>query len=401
MTSRTLYLALTLLPLAAHAQTRDDSLKGRIWTATAQRIWVDTRPHAPQPPAWSTNAAFKSWLSTANKNENGGLGLLLGDVIRATGKGRPATAAAVAQAILTEASQPPKSREWLQKLNQPALRAALQKITPLAAAPTPAVTDTAARGPVATAGDSTFTPPVLPANATITDDSTLFSRHPWLAGLLGALVGAGLAAVALRSLRRQHRHRHRSPESLATPFTAPGTLQDSAEVLRLQNEVQRLAHYIKGLEAKLLHYENANAADVALADAEPAPALEAPIAPAELPHPPAVPVKAAVPAAPAAYYASVPATPYLADAQLVTEPHPELPLQLTPDPDDLQQATFTLSPHASQALLLAGGLPGLQAFFEYDPTPDDITLLEAAAPGRLQRQGAGWQVVERGWLAVS
>jgi len=181
------------------------------------------------------------------------------------------------------------------------------------------------------------------------------------------------------------------------------TPPDSTEVLRLQNEVQRLTHYIKQLEAKLLHYENANPADAALAGAPaaeaapaPAPALAPPVAPAALPHPPA----AAAEALPARY-GPVPETPYLEDRKLTDDPLPQLALMLTPDPNNPAQASFTLNPHVNQAMLIGDGLTRLQEFFEYDPTVGRVSLVEAAAPGLLQRQGDGWQVVERGWLVVS
>ena len=276
-------LALALLPATLRAQTPDDSLKGRIWTATAARIWADTRPRAPQPPAWPTNAAFKTWLSTASKNDNGGLGLLLGDVIRATGKGQPATAAQVAQAILAEASQPPKGRDWLQKVNLPALQAALHQLVPAVGRPgaAPAAAAGAASPVLTSSGDSLGTP-LPPDTAKLTDNSTFLGRHPWLAGLLGALLGAGGTWAALRSQRRRSRHHRASSSDPITGATITRLpFQDGSEILRLQNEVQRLVHYIKGLEAKVLHYENANSADAELVDA-PEPALEPPVAPAQL-----------------------------------------------------------------------------------------------------------------------
>jgi hypothetical protein len=401
---------LLLASTLGHAQataTRDDSLKGRVWTATAQRIWADTKPRAPQPAAWPTNAAFTSWLNQEGKKEKSGIGLLRGDVVRQLGAGHPATAAQVAQAILAEASQPPKSRAWLQKLNLPALQAALQRVTPLAAVPTAAAagdTTRRAAAPVLATNDSAMAAPAPATGAITTSEGGFFDRHPWLAGLLGALVGAALVTAARRALRpRSRHHHHRSPETLATPFTMNTTLPDSSEVLRLQDEVQRLTHYIKQLEAKLLHYENANPADAALASAPaaavPEPALAPPVAPAEMPHPPAE----ATPAAetPPARYGPVPETPYLEDRKLTDDPLPQLALMLTPDPDNPAQATFTLNPHVNQAMLIGDGLGRLQEFFEYDPTVGRVSLVEAAAPGLLLRQGDGWQVVERGWLVVS
>lgn len=385
----------------AHAQapaTHDDSLKGRVWTATARRIWADTKPKAPQPAAWPTNAAFTSWLNQEGKREKSGIGLLRGDVVRQLGAGRPATAAQVAQAILAEASQPPKSRAWLQKLDLGALQAALRTVTPAATLPAAAANDTTRRvaAPVLATNDSTMAAPALASGATTTPTSGgFFDRHPLLAGLLGALLGAGLATAALRSLRRRSRHHHRSPDTLATPFPMHTTPPDSTEVLRLQDEVQRLAHYIKELEAKLLHYENANAADGALTTGGATePALASPVAPAQLPHAPAA-------EAPPARYGPVPETPYLEDRKLTNDPLPQLALMLTPDPENTNEATFTLNPHVNQTMLIGDGLKRLQGFFDYDLEVERITLIEPAEPGRLLRQGDGWQVAERGWLVVS
>ncbi|NML65809.1 hypothetical protein HHL22_11400 [Hymenobacter sp. RP-2-7] len=407
---------LLLASTLGHAQapaTRDDSLKGRVWTATAQRIWADTKPRAPQPAAWPTNAAFTSWLNQEGKKEKSGIGLLRGDVVRQLGAGHPATAAQVAQAILAEASQPPKSRAWLQRLDLPALQAALQKVTPTAALPA-AAADTARRAapPVLATNDSAMAAPA-PATGTLTTTTSggFFDRHPWLAGLLGVLVGAALVTAARRALRpRSRHHSRRSPETLATPFSMNTTPPDSSEVLRLQDEVQRLTHYIKQLEAKLLHYENANPADAALAStpaAVPEPALAPPVAPAEMPHPSAeavpAPTTEAAPAAdaPPARYGPVPETPYLEDRKLTDDPLPQLALMLLPDPNNPAQASFTLNPHVNQAMLIGDGLTRLEQFFEYEPTLGRATLVEAAEPGLLQRQGDGWQVLERAWLVVS
>ncbi|MGI4833199.1 MAG: hypothetical protein ACRYFK_07020 [Janthinobacterium lividum] len=397
---------LLLASTLGHAQapaTRDDSLKGRVWTTTAQRIWADTKPRAPQPAAWPTNAAFTSWLNEEGKREKSGIGLLRGDVVRQLGAGRPATAAQVAQAILAEASQPPKSRAWLQKLDLPAMQTALRRVTPLPALPAATAGDTAHRAakPVLATNDSTMTTPASATGTATTSAAGFFERHPWLAGLLGVLVGTALVTAARRTLRPRSRHHRRSPETLATPFSMNTTPPDSFEVLRLQDEVQRLTHYIKQLETKLLHYENANPADAALAGtpaaakAVPEPALAPPVAPAELPHPPAAAE------APPARYGPVPETPYLEDRKLVDDPLPQLALMLTPDPENPAQATFTLNPHVNQAMLIGDGLKRLQQFFDYDLEVERITLIEAAAPGHLLRQGDSWQVVERGWLVVS
>lgn len=277
------FLVLAALPLTLHAQSpAEDSLKGRIWTATAQRIWADTRPRAPQPPAWPTNAAFTSWLSAQGKSEKSGIGLLRGDVVRTLGPGKPATAAQVAQAILAEASNPPASRAWLRKLDVPALQTALRQLTPLgvraAAAPS--------GSPVLATNDSSLAAPLPAGPGELTESKVgFFGRNPILAGLLGALLGVAVTYGLLRSLRRRSRHRHHASPTVAA---VPADAQSSTEVLRLQNEVQRLVAYIKQLEAKMLHYENANAADEALADElADEPALAPPVPPAQLPHPPA------------------------------------------------------------------------------------------------------------------
>jgi len=281
-------LPFALLPLALHAQSpAQDSLKGHIWTVTAQRIWADTKPRAPQPPAWPTNAAFTSWLGAQGKGEKSGIGLLRGDVVRTLGAGRPATAAQVAQAIVAEASNPPQSRAWLRQLDVPALQAALQQLTPLGA---PAAA-TPGSNPVLATNDSSLTAPLPAAPGEMTETKVgFFGRNPIVAGLLGALLGAALTYGLLRSVRRRSRHRHHHASPVAA---ASSDAQSSAEVLRLQNEVQRLVAYIKQLEAKVLHYENANAADEALTD-EPVdePTLAPPVPPAQLPHQPVPPLAA-------------------------------------------------------------------------------------------------------------
>jgi hypothetical protein len=99
-------------------------------------------------------------------------------------------------------------------------------------------------------------------------------------------------------------------------------------------------------------------------------------------------------------YGPVQETPFLEDRKIADMALPQLALMLTMHPNQPDQASFTLNPQVNQAMLIGDGLNRLQKFFEYDPPTGRISSVTAAAPGRLQRQADGWQVVERARLTI-
>ena len=420
-------LGLSRLGAAQTAPTLDDSIKGRLWTATAERIWADTKPKQKQPAPWPTVQAFEKWLAAtpADKSE---LGLLHADVVKSFGAGTRAAPIEVAKAIVSQVSQRQQSRQSrLARVKAPLLGADLAPLmqaraggaggeaVAAPAAPSPA-TGTTTVTAVSGAGGIT----VLPANPdSITDHPlkpldpastfvstpvapTYFGLTPLQAGVVLLLVG-GLSGLAIgQNMRRSHGGRRRSSAS-PTPLVEPDAtfIMNSPEYRKLQKQNQSLHTQLHRLQQQLADFKTQ------LTHGAPTPSPAAEVAPApeltveELVGAPAeMPVATGVPAA--TRYGPVQETPFVEERKIVDSPLPQLALMLTVDPRNPDQATFTLNPQVDQARLIGDGLTRLQKFFDYDPPLGGrITAVAAVRPGRLQRQASGWQVIERARLAIS
>lgn len=415
-------LGLSHLGVAQTAPTPDDSIKGRLWTATAERIWADTKPKQKQPAPWPTVQAFEKWLAAtpADKSE---LGLLRADVVRSFGAGTKATPTQVAQAIVGQVSQRQQSGQGrLARVKAPLLGADLAPLTqarasdgavPAPAAPSP-TTGTTTVTAVPGAGGIT----VLPANPdSITnhpvktpDPATTFTTTPAAPSYFGLtplqaamvlLLLGGLAGMVIgQNMRRSHRRRHSSASPTPPAEPAISSAMNSPEYrklhqqnLNLKADLRQLKKQVADLQAQL-----SGAPPTPPPTAEVVPAAELTIeelvgAPTEMP---------AAPALSATRYGPVQETPFVEERKIVDSPLPQLALMLTVDPRDPDQATFTLNPQVDQARLIGDGLTRLQKFFDYDPPLGGrITSVAAVRPGRLQRQASGWQVVERARLAIS
>ena len=443
----TILLALSRAGLGqtAPAPTREDTIKGRIWTTTARRVWADEKVSAPTK-AWATGSDFSKW-ALIQKPDKTELGSLFSAVLSRVGPGQPASPAQVAQAILTEVSQRTASKTGaLRKVNLQALQADLKPfVAATSAASTPA--DTAespaasASKPASSAGSTTVTavpgasgltalpgdttrppapmrPLTTPEFTTTPVEPRYFGLPANLAGLVlllaGGLLGVGLARAM--NPRRHHRHRHHDHAASAEPDST--AIMSSQEYRKLQKQNQNLNTQLHRLQQQLAELQAQvtgkpvaapKAADngkkpVATTPAPPAPVAASP-APAELPSiEEQIGASAEAPAsAPAATrYGPVQETPFLEERKIVDAPLPQLALMLTVNPRDPSQATFTLNPQVDQARLIGDGLTRLQKFFDYDPPLGGrISSVAAVRPGRLQRQDSGWQVVERARLAIS
>lgn len=445
--SLTVLLALSRAGLGqtAPAPTREDSVKGRIWTATARRVWADEKTSAPVK-AWTTGSDFSKWALT-QKPDKTELGSLFSAVLSRVGPGQPASPAQVAQAILTEVSQRTTSKTGaLRKVNLPALQADLKPFAvPASAASAPA--DTAespaanaakpaagtgstvvtavpgASGLTALPGDTTR--PLAPAQRPAVPEFTstpveprYFGLPPTMAGLAlllaGGLLGLGLART-LNPRRRRHHRPHEHDASAEPDSSAIMNSQEyrkltkqnqtlNAQLHRLQQQLAELQAQVAGKPVAAPKAADAGKKPVATTPAPPAPVV-APAAPVELPSIEELvgaPAEAAASAPAATRYGPVQETPFLEERKIVDSPLPQLALMLTVNPRDPSQATFTLNPQVDQARLIGDGLTRLQKFFDYDPPLGGrITSVAAVRPGRLQRQDSGWQVVERARLAIS
>lgn len=412
-------LGLGRVGAAQTAPTPDDSLKGRLWTATAERIWADTRPRQKQPAPWPTVQAFEKWLQ-ANPADKSELGLLHADVVSSFGAGTRATGVEVAQAIIGQLNQRQQSRKGHLARVQVSMLGA--DLAPLAqgragaasAAPNPTTGTTTVSALPGPNGSVT----VLPANPdSITNPRNRaaepvagFTAEPappryfgltplQAAGLLLLLGGLGGIAIG-RNMRRSGRGRRHSA-GRPTPSVEPATssVMNSPEYrklhqqnINLQADLRQLKKQVADLQAKLTG-----------APPTPPPATEAAPAPAPL----TVEELVGAPPAPAptplaTRYGPVQETPFVEERKLVDAPLPQLALMLTVSPTHPDQASFTLNPQVDQARLIGDGLARLQKFFDYDPPLGGrITAVAAVRPGRLQRQASGWQVVERARLAIS
>jgi hypothetical protein len=447
----------------APAPTREDSVKGQIWTATARRVWADEKA-TPPATKWATGSDFSKWVLT-QQNDKAELGSLWKAVLTRVGKGQPATPTQVVQAIIAEVSQRKAQKTGaLAKVNLQSLQVDLEPFVPAGSTSSAVVAATDSSTPAATqpesasrtvAEDENPAPEVqaLPAAPTYTSqplEPRYFGMPPALAGtvltLLGALLGFGIASNRSKNKRRPHRH-HSSSTSLAEPETSPDMnpvefrkLENQNKLLR--NELQQIKKQLADLQKQLsgapatpsvpapaaaAHISAtslaAAAAAAQAAENPPTPTTSAPAPPEATPETDdalfsvtltvpkgvsksAAPAPAAAqPAAPqsaATRYGPVQESAFLEERKIVDAPLPQLALMLTVNPRNPDQASFTLNPNVDQARLIGDGLTRLQKFFDYDPPLGGrITLVTAAAPGQLQRQADGWQVVQRARLNIS
>jgi cell division protein FtsB len=424
----------------APTPTREDSLKGRIWTATARRVWTDEKA-TPPATTWATGTDFSKWVLTP-RNDKDELGSLWKAVRDQVGKDQPATPAQLAKAILAEINKRKTTKTGaLAKVNLQSLQVDLEPFVPAgstasavveaADSATPAAAQSASTSHTV-AEDENPAPEVraLPAAATYTSqplEPRYFGMPAGLAGavltMLGALLGFGLARQ-LKGKRRSHRQ-HSSPPSPAEPENS--SVMTSQEYRKIYNQNQQLHKEIAQLKQQIAGLQKQQPAAPAVASV-PAPAAAAHISTtslmaaaaaaqaAETPPPvtAAPPVAEEVsieelvgaqPAAPqpaATRYGPVQETPFVEERKIVDSPLPQLALMLTVNPRNPDQASFTLNPNVDQARLIGDGLTRLQKFFDYDPPLGGrITLVTAAASGQLQRQADGWQVVQRARLNIS
>ncbi|WP_151086317.1 hypothetical protein [Hymenobacter baengnokdamensis] len=427
---RLLYLSLLLgtghsgIGQTVSAPSPEDSLKGKIWTATARRIWADTKPPQPQPAAWPTVGAFEDWrLATpADKSE---LGLLRGDVVKSIGAGTKATPEQVAKAILTEISKRQQSKKGrLTRLKLTELKTTFATLTqPKALAASSQPTDSAslaapapAAAPPAVAEEQHPKPerasaPPAPAYTVTQLEPRYLGLPPTLAGLamllLGALAGVGLA----RSLRRSSRHHSHSHTTQKAVEPDTSLIMNSQEYRKLQKQNQNLSTQLKRLGQELDELKKQLSGTAASPPKKASPSKSAPpVVPP--PAPPTeisieelvgAPVETPTASAPSATrYGPVQETPFVEERKIVDMPLPQLALMLTVNPRNPDQATFTLNPQVDQVRLIGDGLTRLQKFFDYDPPLGGrITSVAAMKAGRLERHDNGWQVVERARLLIS
>jgi hypothetical protein len=446
--SLTALLALSRVGLGqtALAPTREDSIKGRIWTATARRVWADEKASAPVK-AWATGSDFSKWALT-QKPDKTELGSLFSAVLSRVGQGQPASPAQVAQAILAEVGQRTASKTGaLRKVDLLALQADLKPFTAAASA-TAAPADTAgspatsaakpasgagstvvtavpgASGLTALPGDTARPPapaqrPAVPEFTSTPVEPRYFGLPPTMAGLALLLAGGLLGLLLARTLNPRRRRHHRTHEHDAPAEPDSSAIMNSQEYRKLTKQNQTLNAQLHRLQQQLAELQaqvagkpvaapkaaGAGKKPVATTPAPPAPvAVAAPPAPAELPSIEELvgaPADAPASAPAATRYGPVQETPFLEERKIVDSPLPQLALMLTVDPRDPSQATFTLNPQVDQARLIGDGLTRLQKFFDYDPPLGGrITSVAAVRPGRLQRHDSGWQVVERARLAI-
>ncbi len=430
-------LSLSQAGLAQTIPTREDSLKGRIWTATARRVWADEKVDAPLK-AWPTGSDFNKWVLT-QKPDKTELGSLFGAVLTRVGPGQPASPAQVAQAILAEVSQRKASKTGaLAKVNVPALQADLQPFAATVGTPTAGAADSSTAAPATSSAAGTGSTvvtavpgatgltalpadtarPPAPTRQPATPEFTSTPVEPRYFGLpanlagLALLLAGGLLGLGLaRSMSPRRRRPHDHAEATEPDSTA---IMNSQEYRKLTNqnqtlhaEVRRLQEQVKELTARLgdASATPPKAASAKASRTTPPTTIAAAPAPAELPSIEELvgaPTDAPTPAPAATRYGPVQETPFLEERKIVDSPLPQLALMLTVNPRDPSQATFTLNPQVDQARLIGDGLTRLQKFFDYDPPLGGrITSVAAVRPGRLQRHESGWQVVERARLAIS
>ena len=445
MLSLTLLLGLSRVALGqtAPAPTSEDSLKGRIWTATARRVWADEKA-TPPATKWATGTDFSKWVLT-QQNDKAELGSLWKAVLTRVGKGQPATPTQVVQAIIAEVSQRKAQKTGaLAKVNLQSLQVDLEPFVPAGSTTSAVVQAADSATPAAAqpasasrtvAEDENPAPEVraLPAAATYTSqplEPRYFGMPPALAGavltLLGALLGFGIASNRLKSKRRHHRH-HSSSTPLAEPENSSVMTSPEYRKLQTQNEnlnkqLQQVKKQLADLQKQLpgnpppavasvpapaaaAHISTTSlmaAAAAAQAAETPPPVAAAPPVAEEVSIEEMVGAQPAAPQQSATRYGPVQETPFVEERKIVDAPLPQLALMLTVNPRNPDQASFTLNPNVDQARLIGDGLTRLQKFFDYDPPLGGrITLVTAAASGQLQRQADGWQEVQRARLNIS
>ncbi len=439
MLSLALLLGASRPGLGQTAPTREDSLKGRIWTATARRVWADEKIATPLK-TWATGSDFNQWVLT-QKPDKTELGSLFGAVLKRVTPGQPASPAQVAQAILTEVSQRKASKTGaLAKVNLPALQADLQPFVAATGTPATAVADSPTTTPATSpAGTNSTTVTAVPGATGLTALPADTARPPAptrqpaapeftstpvepryfglpanMAGLallvVGGLLGLGLARSM--SPRRHRRRHHDHAEAIEPDIT---DIMNSQEYRKLQRQNKNLHTQLLSVQKKLedlqaqisgrsINKLNRNRPTSEVNDTTGLVFSAAPT-PAELPSIEELvgaSPDAPAPAPAATRYGPVQETPFLEERKIVDTPLPQLALMLTVNPRDPSQASFTLNPQVDQARLIGDGLTRLQKFFDYDPPLGGrITSVAAVRPGRLQRHESGWQVVERARLAIS
>jgi hypothetical protein len=431
----------------APAPTREDSVKGQIWTATARRVWADEKA-TPPATKWATGSDFSKWVLT-QQNDKAELGSLWKAVLTRVGKGQPATPTQVVQAIIAEVSQRKTNKTGaLAKVNLQSLQVDLEPFVPAGSTTSAVVQATDSATPAAAqptgasrtvAEDENPAPEVraLPAAATYTSqplEPRYFGMPPALAGtvlmLLGAALGYGIASNRSKSRRRHHRH-HSSSPSLAEPETSPD--MNPVEFRKLENQNKLLRNELQQIKKQLADLQKqfsgapttaaapapaaaahisatslaaaaaaAQAAEISAPVSSPPPVATAPPAAEEVSIEEMVGAQPAAPQPAATRYGPVQESAFLEERKIVDSPLPQLALMLTVNPRNPDQASFTLNPNVDQARLIGDGLTRLQKFFDYDPPLGGrITLVTAAAAGQLQRQADGWQVVQRARLNIS
>ncbi|RZK13653.1 MAG: hypothetical protein EOO56_26630, partial [Hymenobacter sp.] len=272
----------------APAPTREDSLKGRIWTATARRVWTDEKA-TPPATTWATGTDFSKWVLT-QQNDKAELGSLWKAVRDQVGKDQPATPAQLAKAILTEINKRKTTKTGaLAKVNLQSLQVDLEPFVPAgstasavveaADSATPAAAQSASTSRTV-AEDENPAPEVraLPAAATYTSqplEPRYFGMPPALAGalltLLGALLGFGIASNRSKNKRRHHRH-HSSSTPLAEPETSPD--MNPVEFRKLENQNKLLRNELQQIKKQLADLQKQLSGAPATA-AAPAPAAAA------------------------------------------------------------------------------------------------------------------------------
>lgn len=405
-----LLLSVSRVGLGQTATTREDSVKGQIWTATARRVWADEKVTSPAAK-WATGADFNKWVLT-QKPDRTELGSLFSAVLTRVGKGQPATPTQVVQAILSEVSQRKTHKTGaLAKVNLQSLQVDLSPFVPATSTTSAlvAAADSASPAAAQPAGAAhtvaenqspapeVQTPTTAPTYSTQPLEPRYFGLPPALAGvalaLLGALIGAGIASARQRTTRPRHRH-----HAHATPAEPDSTsIMNSPEYRKLQKQNQTLNTQLHRIQQQLTDLQARVPGATLLT---PPPAVEISSAAEEAP---AEDLVGAAPALPSATrYGPVQETPFVEERKIVDSPLPQLALMLTVNPRNPDQATFTLNPQVDQARLIGDGLTRLQKFFDYDPPLGGrISSVAAIKPGRLQRHDSGWQVIERARLAIS
>ncbi len=430
-------LSLSQTGLAQTAPTREDSLKGRIWTATARRVWADEKVDAPLK-AWPTGSDFNKWVLT-QKPDKTELGSLFGAVLTRVGPGQPASPAQVAQAILAEVSQRKTSKTGaLAKVNVQALQADLQPFAAITSTPPTAAPDSPTAAPATSAAGTNSTTvtavpgatgltalpadtarPPAPTRQPATPEFTstpvaprYFGLPANLAGLVLLLAG-GLLGLGLGRSMRSRRHRRRPHDHAEATEPDITDIMNSQEYRKLQRQNRNLHTQLLSVQKQLEDLQaqisgrstnkpNRNRPTSEVNDTTGIVFSAAPT-PTELPSiEELVGASTNAPAPAATRYGPVQETPFLEERKIVDSPLPQLALMLTVNSRDPSQATFTLNPQVDQARLIGDGLTRLQKFFDYDPPLGGrITSVAAVRPGRLQRHESGWQVVERARLAIS